>query len=370
MGLFGYWWLVLKRAWVAAWRVVMPTGWKGIVRDGLFLVVAALLAIYLEHRFQVVERHLMSADNTQDTLVWAVLLVFAGMVLFGALFFFEALLIVPYKMWKEACEAPKPSAAPIDGVFPDWKIHAMLAYLRPDLPLKPERAWLPLLSDVEDRLSTGQLDIWGRKFFRSGGRTRASLEKIDVDYWKDADIIAWSADPEWAQGKHTERRSLRTEWEYRDLQVNKAQALRIWPEPLAEPVPVERDKKLEEAIGFLMFHEWGRDVFKDTGDQVPLLGAALKWFHQLAVDGTIKVWARRHLNHGVYESVPADFWKTNHVDMLDLLADDTPKTTPTGSDVSQYGAFYDPMVSAVEIEKALQSIQRRGGIYSIQGGAS
>lgn len=363
MGFWNWQGQVWRRAWRDTWCAVIQHSWKTVFRDGIFLLLAVV--ILLGSQRYLVSQGVMSEDNTKDTFVWIVLTVIAAVGAFALWFFVEGLILVPYKMWKNANAAAIP-AAPMSaqGVFPDWKISELLKYLRPDLPLKPEKAWMPALNAVEDRLSTGQLEVWGRRHLPAGSQERPSLEKIDPTYWKDADLLGWAADTEHPSSVHTRRRSLKTEWEYRDLQLNKAQALSLWPQPLAKPRPIERDKKLEEAIGYLMFQEWGRDVYKDTGDQVPLLGAALRWFHQLAVDGEVKVWARREPNHGVYELIPADFWKTNHVDMLDLLGEPPPKTTKTGSEL-QFGSRYDPMVSAVETEKALLSINRRGGIYSV-----
>jgi hypothetical protein len=357
------WMASIKRALLDTWH--QAGKWPGI----LFLVGVPVLS--LGALYALSGKNVMQAET---------LYVQAGLIALSVAIFVLVtynLAAAPYREKRDALTAAQQRVSELEaragvsaqGVFPDWKVFELLVYLRPDLPPEPQSAWMQTLRDVEDRFSTGQLDAWARKRLPPGSAARSSLEKIDPTYWKDADVLAWSADPRFTNGVHTRRRSLKTEWEYIDLQVSKAQALAIWPEPLAKPRVVERDKKLEEAVAYFMFVRWGHTAWKDTGDYVEMLDLALKWFHQLAADEKMQVWGRRERNHGVHEKIPAAYWTAHHVDMLDLLGDENPKTTNMLSHL-QLETFFDPMVSALETENAMRYINDHGGIYAIRDKAS
>jgi hypothetical protein len=135
----------------------------------------------------------------------------------------------------EAKFAELGSTTPAAAAVSDWRVGELFHHLRPDLPPRFPEAWRQVLEVVEDQFSTGQITVYGRREHHNASRT--SLEPIDPSYWKDADLIGLCVNRDNARLLHTRRRSPKTEWEYRDLHVTKAQCLSRWPIPLSPPVP-------------------------------------------------------------------------------------------------------------------------------------
>ena len=111
MGYWRYLRALLRRAWLEAWRVVIPHSWGTIARDAAFLIVAAALLYWVE--VPMIREGFTSPDNLKDTVVWAIFLVTAVATVFAAVFVAEGLFIVPYKMWREALSPPGILSAPI-----------------------------------------------------------------------------------------------------------------------------------------------------------------------------------------------------------------------------------------------------------------
>jgi len=128
---------------------------------------------------------------------------------------------------------------------PDWPIQQFFAYLRPDLKASPELTpWEEVGLQVRDKLSTGQLRMWGRK--KSETDNRAPLTELPREYWASSQTDFTYSFLLDGHQKDTHVRSGRPAgymnpwWPYADLHVNQAEALRVWPAGLrasaAEPV--------------------------------------------------------------------------------------------------------------------------------------
>ncbi len=116
--------------------------------------------------------------------------------------------------------------------FPDWPIRELFFYIRPDLvDNHTDHTWEKVGLEIKDKLSIGQLKIWGRV----DGNERMPLSEINQDYWQLAEFTYWFlSDEDGAQFLvHAVPRIYRQHAglpQYRDLQVNKEQAIRLWPE--------------------------------------------------------------------------------------------------------------------------------------------
>ena len=123
------------------------------------------------------------------------------------------------------------SRSEIDSaVIPDWPIRELFFHMSPDLKdgqtnLNFEKTGL----EVKDRLSTSQLKIWGRRKTILGELT--PFDEIDPTYWQRADFSYFflAGDEENSHMEHTRIDPYSGLAEYRDLHVNRSQALKIWP---------------------------------------------------------------------------------------------------------------------------------------------
>lgn len=119
-------------------------------------------------------------------------------------------------------------------LFPDWTIRELFFYLRPDVvDDKDLELWKVVGSQVQDQLSIGRLKIWGREI-QKPSRTRAPLREIEKSYWSHALFSFWFLGENQVDKNHTYSPQGAGLTEYCDLGVNKAQALNIWPVPLAD----------------------------------------------------------------------------------------------------------------------------------------
>lgn len=108
MGFWAYQRLVWWRAMKDAWRTAIPHTVKSTARIGAVIVLATLAMFAADRWFHIVDLGLMSADNPKDNLITLGIFVpIALLWLFAMWFFIEGLFLVPYKMWKEAKNAPR-----------------------------------------------------------------------------------------------------------------------------------------------------------------------------------------------------------------------------------------------------------------------
>jgi hypothetical protein len=117
---------------------------------------------------------------------------------------------------------------PVLDRHPNWPIRELFYHIRPDLLDEPdETRWIAIGRNIIDKLSTGQLEAWGRRNTKAPRLT--ALSPIRQSFWEDA---SWTYNF-FADGTdhyiHAERGMPANAEQYRDVQVNRLQALRIWP---------------------------------------------------------------------------------------------------------------------------------------------
>ncbi len=97
MSFLRYWLLVLRRAVAEAWRILVPRSFASLIRDAVILIVAMF------HIFQgdLVRRHLSSADNLEDTIVWAITIVISGATIVLVVFIIQLFLFSHYLIWRD-----------------------------------------------------------------------------------------------------------------------------------------------------------------------------------------------------------------------------------------------------------------------------
>jgi hypothetical protein len=145
--------------------------------------------------------------------------------------------------WWRSRKSPRPHISETtSGIaptqpLPDMTIRELFFHIRPDLlEQAEERRWETVALDVMDKASTGQLDIWGREIDRNIEVFRSALTRIDPDYWQHRVFIYHFLNNENAMEKvegkilaHTWSPQKTNDVQYADLQVNRAQALHLWP---------------------------------------------------------------------------------------------------------------------------------------------
>jgi hypothetical protein len=145
---------------------------------------------------------------------------------------------------------------------PYWSIRDLFGHVRPDYPLVAsktvgvatfddiDKRWLPVGDQVMKQLSLGRLHAIGREF---KGLRLSHAGPIPPDFWRTAKFTYWFLDRIGTGILHAKNASGE---EYADIEVNRAEALAIWP---IEPWPD--------------FKKWDRkDLFE-------LYEAACLWFN-------------------------------------------------------------------------------------------
>jgi hypothetical protein len=115
----------------------------------------------------------------------------------------------------------------------------------PDLLVDPKaKRWESIGLEIRDKLSTGQLKIWGRIRANWEGK-RSNLSPIAPEYWKpQVDFTYWFLEEGHEYAFHVNPPTRLELPGYSDLRVNKAQALTIWPEAVFERNPESKDAAL------------------------------------------------------------------------------------------------------------------------------
>jgi len=239
-----YWFLIFSRAWEEAWGLVVQHSPRALLRNAIIFIIACVAFYYFQPN--LVALKLSSPENLSDTLAWAIMMLVVIIVLFSAVFILETIFIVPYQIWKELEAIKKRSESSIDDIsrfqsgewriaypsrhddHPNWTIRELFYYIRPDLAEDAEaKEWEVVGDELLDKLSTGQLDAWGR-FESSSSKKAGALTKIPQGFWEDADWTYWFLAEGHDRLVHAKRFSGLGFEEYRDIQVNRSQAMRLW----------------------------------------------------------------------------------------------------------------------------------------------
>jgi hypothetical protein len=112
--------------------------------------------------------------------------------------------------------------------LPDWTMRDLFSHLASGLQYgRSDNARQAIGQKILEHLSSGRLKVWGRMI------GNPSLVPIDPEYWRHVDFTYLflgeeDASQVWSR-KPREGHRHKGLPQYRDLQINKAQALSIWP---------------------------------------------------------------------------------------------------------------------------------------------
>jgi hypothetical protein len=123
------------------------------------------------------------------------------------------------------------SQAGASSSYPDWTIRELFFHIRPDLiDQADEKRWASVGREVIDHFSTGRLKVWGRP--RRGTGRRGPMKLVnEPGYWTHAEFSYWFLKEDGQESNHTWVKTETGLPDYSDLQVNRTEALAIWPSP-------------------------------------------------------------------------------------------------------------------------------------------
>jgi hypothetical protein len=240
---FKFAWRCIKHAWRGCWTKAKQ---QAAVLGGLILAVVLFLL-----RDWLTKMGFMEAPTTWwGTAAYAVALAIGSVVAAFLVIFSCRLAVAPARLYWEQhrradtlqAELSATQSSPDNG--PNWPIHEVFSYLEPEVLDRPQdNLWQKAGDKIRDALSLGQLRIWGRPYKTKSGDwvgERAALRLIDKEYWEKAFFTYFFFDATAKDQTHCYADRDTGRPAYTDLQVNRSEALKLWPgEPddIAENYP-------------------------------------------------------------------------------------------------------------------------------------
>jgi hypothetical protein len=241
---FKFAWLCIRHAWRGCWT--KANGSAAAILGGAILTVVLFSSRDWLQELNLIEAPTSVPGTAAFTLASAV----ASVVLAFLVIFAGRLVLAPSRLYWEQhtraetleAELTAANADPDDG--PNWPIHELFSYLEPEVLDRPKDAlWQKAGDEIRDTFSLGRLRVWGRPSETHLGKwigERAALRLIDKKYWEKAyfTYMFFDASAHDQTQVYADRDTGRPA--YTDLQVNRAEVLKLWPgEPddLAENYP-------------------------------------------------------------------------------------------------------------------------------------
>jgi hypothetical protein len=177
--------------------------------------------------------------TTGHLILDAFLVALAAFIITWSVAFLVRLLRAPVDLVDAQIERARDVEAKLAAIvkpYPDWPIHELFSYIRPDLLERVDNGvgdvWDIVGNDIRDQASLGRLKIWGRVLRGGVDRLlgqRETLRPVEPHYWTDA-FFTYSFFNETAEDKpQTYLAAGRSGPEYTDLRVNRIEAQAIWP---------------------------------------------------------------------------------------------------------------------------------------------
>lgn len=128
-----------------------------------------------------------------------------------------------------------PPSILLAGGEPNLSIHDLFYYLRPNLsPTCPSELWDEIGREVLDKLSSGQLQAWGRQIARGVTVTLYSLALVEPSYWRAARFTYVFLLDDHERDLHATQLAPSSLPDLADLWVNRENAVRLWPHPVRD----------------------------------------------------------------------------------------------------------------------------------------
>jgi len=118
--------------------------------------------------------------------------------------------------------------------YPDMTIRDLFFHIDPHLLNDEKSGWSRVAREVQDALSVGRLQCWGRRIGQGAPqpRHRSTIQEMERSVWATGDFTMWFLDEKNEQLTHFVSKPAPFEnHEWADLRISKEQALRVWPRP-------------------------------------------------------------------------------------------------------------------------------------------
>jgi hypothetical protein len=217
-----FWWCCIKLAWAGAFT--LANAWQGLWGTILFWAFGFWRGIPV------------TIPDKVDG--YALLFLFGSLgVTWVGVFIFQFLIAPATLYWEQRERADKLNAElkiaqkQRDADDAKWTINELFQHIDPDC-LDNDR-YEKVGDELRDVLSTGRLQMWGRLKETDSGPwvgPRAALTPIEKEYWYKAYFTYFFFHEQTSDGVHcfADRKTGRPA--YTDLQVNRIEALALWPE--------------------------------------------------------------------------------------------------------------------------------------------
>jgi hypothetical protein len=240
---FKFVWLCIRHAWQGCWT-------KANESAAILGTAILTIALFWSREWLQKSNLIDAPTSVPGTAAFTLASAVASAVLAFLVIFVSRLVLAPSRLYWEQhtraetleAELTAAKADPDDG--PNWPIHELFSYLEPEVLDRPQdNLWQKAGDEIRDAFSLGRLRVWGRPNETHLGKwvgERAALRLIDKKYWEKAyfTYMFFDASAQDQTQAYADRDTGRPA--YTDLQVNRAEVLKLWPgEPddLAENYP-------------------------------------------------------------------------------------------------------------------------------------
>jgi hypothetical protein len=182
-----------------------------------------------------------------------------------------------------------------------WTVNELFQHIDPDY-LESNR-WEKIGDELRDALSTGRLIMWGRLKETDSGSwvgPRAALTPIEKTYWYKAYFTYFFFHEQTSDGVHcfADRKTGRPA--YTNLQVNRAEVLKLWP---GEPDDIAENYANVRIADNTSIHE---SILR-SGERQKFLG--------LLSAGILTAWARPMQGRTDFIRIPQAWCETHYIDV-------------------------------------------------------
>jgi hypothetical protein len=298
-------WYCVTNAWSGCWT---RTNEVYAVLGGILLTVTLWL---------LRDRTVVGAPATiWGTGLLAVLMAIASFFLALVLIFITRLVLAPARLFwteREKVQGFELKAQTISSGLPDWPIGELFCHVDPDVLDRTAEGepYQVVANKLKDAFALNQLKIWGREVDDAGlGKMLGEIKPltlIDPAYWQASHFTFNFFDSTANEQPHTyvdQRSGLP---EYTDLQVNRAEAISIWPSDSAE-------RKFQLQIAENYPNVRIADNPSIHGDI--LNGADRQKFLALLSAGILTGWARPIVGNSDFVKIPEASWEAHKIEVL------------------------------------------------------
>ncbi|MEO7053392.1 MAG: hypothetical protein ABI191_00310 [Rhizomicrobium sp.] len=246
---------------------------------------------------------------------------------------------------QEQVAPPQVLLAPstLSPLVPDWPIRELVRHIKPDvLDTKSQDEFEAVQDDVLDKLSVGQIAAWGRVV----ATHRSSLTLIPADYWQHAKLNIWLLDEDGGDVLQAAPRSSRVNQpQYREIWINRAQALSIWP---ATAHSNDDEISVRDAMFYVLYRKWPGP--EDELTEVSPAFDSLEKLRRAAAVANLKILGVEYNGQIPFQIEPS-FWIDHRISLETVFQPENERIkTESATGMPAQGRFKHLQVMKTEVE--------------------